>query len=158
MQRPLDETAALRIVVEAMPVGVSWARLSDQKILFINRKFTEIFGYESGEFANIAEWIDRTYLFEEDRELVARTWGAHLAAKEHTQASIEPVEIRVLCKDGEVKTILNSGVILPETAGRSRRLSTSASESATSFASKRPNARRRKTSLSTNYCSTIRRR
>ena len=115
MQRPLDETAALRIVVEAMPVGVSWARLSDQKILFINRKFTEIFGYESGEFANIAEWIDRTYLFEEDRELVARTWGAHLAAKEHTQASIEPVEIRVLCKDGEVKTILNSGVILPET-------------------------------------------
>jgi PAS domain-containing protein len=73
MQRFSNEHASLQIAVEAMPVGVSWARLSDQKIIFMNRKFTEIFGYKLEDFANITDWMDQTYLFAEDRARVAET-------------------------------------------------------------------------------------
>jgi diguanylate cyclase (GGDEF)-like protein/PAS domain S-box-containing protein len=117
----LPQTAqALRVAIDAMPVGVSWANLSDRKILFMNRKFTEIFGYDLGDFANIADWVEQTYPFAEDRELVAATWGTYLEAQQsllltESPFEIPPIEIRVRCKDGTVKTILNSGILLPET-------------------------------------------
>src|SRR5258708_868815 len=52
-----------------MPVGISWATLSDQKIVFMNRKFTEIFGYKMGDFEDIANWIEQTYPSPEDLAL-----------------------------------------------------------------------------------------
>jgi len=110
---------ALRVAIDAMPVGVSWANLSDRKILFMNRKFTEIFGYAFGDFANIDEWVEQTYPFAEDRERVARTWGTYLEARQSpvlTESPLEipSIEIRVRCKDGAIKTVLNSGILLPE--------------------------------------------
>ncbi len=98
-----------------MPVGVSWATLTDQKIVFMNRKFTEIFGYVVGEFVDIPDWIKRSYPFAEDRERCAQRWGAYFLDPDHCEFSIDPIEIRVLCKDGTIKTILHSGVILPDT-------------------------------------------
>jgi diguanylate cyclase (GGDEF)-like protein/PAS domain S-box-containing protein len=115
MQNLAQSAEAIRVAIEAMPVGVSWANLADQKILFMNRKFTEIFGYKRGDFVDIADWVEKTYLYAEDRALVAKTWGTYLAAPDGSEYAIEPIEIRVLCKNGEIKTILNSGVILPET-------------------------------------------
>jgi len=115
MQNVPQSAQGLRVAIEAMPVGVSWASLADQKIIFMNRKFTEIFGYVAGDFVDIAEWVEKTYPFAEDRELGAETWGRYLAAHEDAEIALEPMEVRVLCKDGSVKTILNSGVILPET-------------------------------------------
>jgi diguanylate cyclase (GGDEF)-like protein/PAS domain S-box-containing protein len=117
----LPQTAqALRVAIDAMPVGVSWANLSDRKILFMNRKFTEIFGYTVGDFADIGAWVEQTYPFAEDRELVAATWGTYLEAQQSlvlTESPLElpSIEVRVRCKDGAVKTILNSGILLPET-------------------------------------------
>jgi len=114
MENFSQSAEALRIAIDAMPVGVSWARLSDQKILFMNRTFTEIFGYRDQDFTNIADWIERAYPYAEDRARADSVWGAHLKASQWQQYAIEPTEIRVRCKDGEIKTILNSGVILPE--------------------------------------------
>jgi diguanylate cyclase (GGDEF)-like protein/PAS domain S-box-containing protein len=111
---------ALRLAIDAMPVGVSWANLSDRKILFMNRKFTELFGYTYGDFADIGAWVQQTYPFAEDRELVASIWGAYLAAQQalvltESPLEIPPIEIRIRCKDGAIKTVLNSGILLPET-------------------------------------------
>jgi len=114
MENFSQSAEALRIAIEAMPVGVSWARLSDQKILFMNRTFTEIFGYQDQDFTNITDWIERAYPYAEDRTRADSAWGAYFAAPQRQQYAIEPIEIRVRCKDGEIKTILNSGVILPE--------------------------------------------
>ena len=106
---------SLRTALSAMPIGVSWATLADQKIVFMNRKFTEIFGYEVDDFTDIANWIETTYPCEEDRVLASKKWGAYFAAPDGHEFAIEPMELRVRCRDGKVKTILHSGVILPET-------------------------------------------
>ncbi len=108
------EMDALRTAIEAMPVAVSWASLADQRILFTNCKFSELFGYGLGDFASISDWVERAYPYAEDRELVAQTWGRHLANSESKRLEIESIEIRVLCRDGSEKTILNSGILLPE--------------------------------------------
>ncbi len=105
--------ASLELALNAMPVGISWARLQDRSILFTNRCFHELFGYQRGEFADVNDWIEKTYPFAEDRALVAEKWGPGFETKHDRETSIEPIELRILCKDGTVKTILNSGVILP---------------------------------------------
>jgi diguanylate cyclase (GGDEF)-like protein/PAS domain S-box-containing protein len=97
-----------------MPIGVSWANLADQKILFMNHKFIEIFGYTLSDFENIADWNARVYLFDEDRTLIANTWEVFLTDPDHSKVNIEPLEVRVRCKDDTVKTVILSGVILRE--------------------------------------------
>ncbi len=105
---------SLRLVLSAMPIGVSWANLADQKILFMNHKFIEIFGYTLSDFENIADWNARVYLFDEDRTLIANTWEVFLTDPDHSKVNIEPLEVRVRCKDDTVKTVILSGVILRE--------------------------------------------
>ncbi len=78
MQNLPQSARALQVAIDAMPVGVSWANLSDQTIIFTNRKFTEMFGYNCGDFRDIADWVERTYPRAEDRDLAAKTWGAYL--------------------------------------------------------------------------------
>jgi diguanylate cyclase (GGDEF)-like protein/PAS domain S-box-containing protein len=97
-----------------MPIGVSWANLADQKILFMNHKFMEIFGYTLSDFKDIPDWNARVYLFDEDRTLIANTWEIFLTDPDRSKVNIEPLEVRVRCKDGTVKTVILSGVILRE--------------------------------------------
>ena len=106
---------SLRLVLSAIPIGVSWANLSDQKIVFMNRKFMETFGYTLSDFATIPEWNERAYPFPEDRTRIANTWGVFLADPDHSKVAIEPLEVRIRCKDDTVKTVLLSGVLLRET-------------------------------------------
>jgi diguanylate cyclase (GGDEF)-like protein/PAS domain S-box-containing protein len=106
---------SLRLALSAMPIGVSWANLADQKIVFMNRKFIEIFGYTLSDFATISEWDERVYPFPEDQALIANTWAKYIADPDHSKVAIEPLEVRIRCKDDTVKTIILSGVILRET-------------------------------------------
>jgi diguanylate cyclase (GGDEF)-like protein/PAS domain S-box-containing protein len=105
---------ALHTALSAMPVGVSWAQLSDQKIVFMNRKFTEIFGYTLADFPYVLDWNEAVYPFAEDRAHIAATWERYLVSEDHSKAAIEPSEVRIRCKDGAIKTVILSGVILRE--------------------------------------------
>ncbi|MHB1701526.1 MAG: GGDEF domain-containing protein [Acidobacteriaceae bacterium] len=112
MQMPIQ--TAREIVLNAMPVGVSWASVADQKILFTNRAFIQLFGYGAGDFTNIADWIKGVCAFPEDLALAMGKWGAAFAAMDNVELTIDPMELRIRCKDGTIKTIINSGVVLPE--------------------------------------------
>ena len=109
-----NSARSLEIVLDAMPVAVSWANLSDLKILFTNRMFTELFGYQASELGDILEWVEKVYPFEEDRALVAARWGMMPFSADLTERTIEPCEIRLRCRDGSMRTVIHSGVILPE--------------------------------------------
>ena len=106
---------ALEVALESMPIGVSWARVDDQAIVFTNRRFTEIFGYTARDFETIDDWIDRAYLLVEDRKLARQKWGEYFERPDRHEFPVEPIEICVRCKSGELKTVIVSGVILPDT-------------------------------------------
>jgi diguanylate cyclase (GGDEF)-like protein/PAS domain S-box-containing protein len=113
-QNETQDAQSLQVALNAMPVGVAWANLSDQRALFMNRKFTELFGYEVKDFVDLRHWIAVAYPFAEDRALARETWRTYFAAPDRFELEIPPIEIRILCKDGAVKTVIQSGVILPE--------------------------------------------
>ena len=114
MSFPQQDAQALQIALDAMPVGVSWANLSDQKIVFVNRTFTEIFGYVLGDFLEITDWIN-SYPFPEDQNRATERWGSYFATQGEQEFHVEAMELRIRCKSGEVKTVINSGIILPQT-------------------------------------------
>jgi diguanylate cyclase (GGDEF)-like protein/PAS domain S-box-containing protein len=105
---------SLQVALNAMPVGVAWANLANLNIVFMNRKFTELFGYKLNDFVDLRHWIAVGYPVAEDRALARETWRTYFTAPDHLEVDIPPIEVRILCKDGSIKTILQSGVILPE--------------------------------------------
>jgi diguanylate cyclase (GGDEF)-like protein/PAS domain S-box-containing protein len=114
LQTGQTSAESLHMALNAMPVGVAWANLSDLKITFMNRKFTEIFGYGVKDVATVRDWIALAYPFADDRALARATWRDYFAAPDLLEREIDPIELRVRCKDGSMKTIIQSGVILPK--------------------------------------------
>jgi diguanylate cyclase (GGDEF)-like protein len=104
----------LRAILDAMPIAVSWARLDDQHILFVNRKFTGMFGYVLGDFPTVGEWIAKTYVNPQHVERANAMWLHHFGLMKNDPAEIPQVEVDVLCSDGAVKTTLLGGLIVPE--------------------------------------------
>lgn len=103
----------LEAVLNGMPVAVSWAGLKDQKIRFVNKKFTDLFGYERGDHPTVTEWIQQAYPDAAQVERAMKMWAPHFETTAIVPFEIDQVEVNVLCKDGSVKTTLLGGVILP---------------------------------------------
>ncbi|OGT82571.1 MAG: hypothetical protein A3H91_03770 [Gammaproteobacteria bacterium RIFCSPLOWO2_02_FULL_61_13] len=104
----------LQAVLEAMPVAVSWASLKDQKIEFMNRKFTEMFGYVLGDHPTVQHWIESTYINPAHAARAGDMWYRHFQNLATVTVAIPQVEVDVLCKDGTIKSTLLGGVILPD--------------------------------------------
>lgn len=104
----------LRVVLDSMPIPASWARISDMRIVFANRKFTETYGYGLEDLTTIPEWIEAAYPKHEHRELTRQMWLKHLETAVDSPVEIDPVEIDIECKNGSVKTALVAGIIMPQ--------------------------------------------
>jgi diguanylate cyclase (GGDEF)-like protein/PAS domain S-box-containing protein len=110
--KPWQDEHSLRIALDAMPVGVSWATLVDQNIVYTNRRFTEIFGYVVGDLGNVSAWMEK-YPIQAERAMASTKWGQYFEAPNDVDFPILPMELSIACKDGTVKTILHNGIILP---------------------------------------------
>ncbi len=108
----VEQTRALEIALDAMPVAVSWASLKDQRILYMNRTFRQTFGYELEDVPTIGDWIG-AYPEETDRILAGQRWRELIDRFDGTEAGLQSMELSIRCKDGTVKTVLHGGVLLP---------------------------------------------
>ena len=96
--------ARFRTLAEFAPVGIAIAD-PDENIVFLNRHFTELFGYTSEDLPTIREWWPLAYPNEQLRERVRRTWTNTMENTERSQLPTEPTEYPVTCRDGSVKHI-----------------------------------------------------
>lgn len=104
----------LQAVLDAMPIPVTWARLEDARIIFMNRKFTEVFGYQVGDFETVPEWVEKAYPDPHHRARAEGTWYMFFGNPTLHEYEIDPVEVDVLCRDGTIKTTILGGVIVPK--------------------------------------------
>jgi PAS domain S-box-containing protein len=77
----------------------------DGKTLFLNRKFTEIFGYTIEDIPDIDHWWSLAYPDEDYRREVKEVWTEATLESNRTGKEIAAQEWRVTCKDGSVRDV-----------------------------------------------------
>ncbi len=94
----------LRKLLENSPVGIG---ISDEEgnYTFLNRKFSEIFGYTIDDIPDLKTWWEKAYPDENYRKIVKETWSTAVERSRETGNSIEPQEWEVTCKNGNMKHI-----------------------------------------------------
>lgn len=109
----------LEDVLTSMPVGVTWANITDGRIQFVNRKFTAMFGYRLEDLGTVSEWISSSYADPEQASRMLDFWQGQQHSPRRAGKGIDEAELQIRCKDGSVKTVLSSKILLEEGWGLS---------------------------------------
>jgi PAS domain S-box-containing protein len=103
-------------ILEDLPVAVAVAALDDNpRLLFLNKQFTETFGYTLADMPTQEDWARLAYPDAGYREEVFAKWNAAVERATRSQGSVESMEFRVTAKDGRVMDILFNAIVLGRT-------------------------------------------
>lgn len=98
----------LQSIVESMPVAVSWAD-PHGLVEFTNKRFTELFGYDTVEIPSMQEWHRLAYPNPEYRKTVVRKWQVAVLNARRKQTDIETMNVSITCKNGRVRDVALKG-------------------------------------------------
>jgi PAS domain S-box-containing protein len=95
-----------RMMIETIPLAIYLSVGIEQKAIYLNPKFYQLFGYALEEVSCADKWWPLVYPDEEYRRYVSEEWNRRVAQAIETQIPIEPMEVEITCKDGSKKNIL----------------------------------------------------
>lgn len=101
-ERLSAERQRFQILIENAPFGMAMYD-KDSRYLYVNPKFTEIFGYTLHDIPDRAAWFQKAFPDEKLRDFVIKTWNTDDAAKSVGEKM--PRNYPVACKDGSIKII-----------------------------------------------------
>jgi PAS domain S-box-containing protein len=110
LDKELDkEKEKFRTLVEELPLGILLFD-RENRIEYINPKFTDLFGYARNDIATGAEWFRKAYPNIEYREQILESWK-----EDREQARLggsPPRKYTIFCKDGSEKVVVFVYIIL----------------------------------------------
>ena len=97
-----------RTLFDAMPVAVTFVQ--DENIVFVSRRFSQLFGYSPTDLEVLDDWWPRAYPDPHYRAEVRERWAAACtAAAAAADGRIEALEYRIAGADGEQRDVLVGG-------------------------------------------------
>jgi diguanylate cyclase (GGDEF)-like protein/PAS domain S-box-containing protein len=96
-----DKQTQLQAILDASPIGIGWS--NHGKMEYINRKFSELFGYQLDELASIEQMNRLAFPDETLRREVVEPWSREVAAAKAAGKPVPALEAPVVCKDGSVR-------------------------------------------------------
>lgn len=112
MQQALQESEAkFRRLLQMVPQPLGHAD-GNGRITFINERFQRLFGYTPEEVPTIEQWWQRAYPDPRYAEELAAIWERTMSQALAGNGEMAPLETNVTCKDGRVRTVEISGMIL----------------------------------------------
>lgn len=85
---------------------------NDGAVVYTNDRFTTVFGYTIDDIPTLAVWWSQAYPDPEYRQLAQVSWVQAVQKSQESGEDIEPLEYRITCKNGTVKTVIASGITL----------------------------------------------
>jgi PAS domain S-box-containing protein len=106
-----ESQARFRAIIEASPVPYA---LNDrqQNISYLNEAFVSTFGYALADIPTLADWWPKAYPDPAYRQWVAQHWQIHLEQARRENKAFEPLEVRIQCRNGGVRTVLAAAAVL----------------------------------------------
>ena len=99
-----------RTFAEKAPIGITIMN-PDLTFAFINRTFTEIFGYTIDDIPDKPTWFEKAYPDRAYRAETIARWKTY-GKKTATFGEVQPITLKVRCKDGRDKTISFRTVVM----------------------------------------------
>jgi two-component system NtrC family sensor kinase len=99
----------LQTIMDATPVPVSWSDTETREIQYINKKFTELFGYTLEDISTVDDWRRMAYQEQAEYKKVVSSMPAVVDAHKHGE-HVPNLERVITCKDGSTRFVQVSGV------------------------------------------------
>jgi PAS domain S-box-containing protein len=106
-----DGERRFRRLFHEAPVA-QWLVGCDGVLLGVNAHFVRLFGYGQADVLTIADWWLRACPDHAYRAWAVEAWNSGVARAAATGTDIEPIECRITCKSGEVRTVEISGIAI----------------------------------------------
>ncbi len=91
--------AKLQAILDNANVAIAWAN-ENGPIEYLNRKFTDLFGYTVADIPTVEQWYRRAYPDDEYRMSKVAQWEQEIAAARQHGTAIPAMEVEISCKDG----------------------------------------------------------
>ncbi len=105
-----ESETTLRRVLDHTPIPIGIQDL-EGRIDYVNRRFTQVFGYEQKDIPDVWRWADRAYPDPAYRAAVLKRWRELIDASARNGGDVEGGEYKVTCADGSVKTAYIFGMV-----------------------------------------------
>lgn len=94
-----------RDILDFSPVAMGWSENED-RVEYVNRQFTLLFGYTVADLPNLETWYQRAYPDENYRKTVVGPWRRAVAEAHQANKPPPELEADITCKDGSVRSII----------------------------------------------------
>jgi two-component system, cell cycle sensor histidine kinase and response regulator CckA len=101
----------LRVVLGSLPVGLVWGESID-KVGYINKTFTELFGYVVEDIPTINELFRLACPDPRRCELLCSSWIGAIETARKTGMSTQPFDVSINCKDGALRDASFIGAVI----------------------------------------------
>jgi diguanylate cyclase (GGDEF)-like protein/PAS domain S-box-containing protein len=95
----------LKDILDFAPVAMCWSE-NEAHIEYVNRQFTQLFGYTLDDLPTLETWYQRAYPDVDYRETVVGSWRKAVAAARQGDALPPELEADITCKDGSVRSVI----------------------------------------------------
>ena len=106
-----ESEAQLRGFLERMPIAACLVD-KQENMYYHNKRFIDLFGYKHEEIKTLSDWWPKAYPDDQYRQYVIETWSDCVRRSEEQGTDIEAKEYRVTCKNGQVREMEISGIVL----------------------------------------------
>lgn len=100
-----ERNIQLKNILDFSPVAMGWSE-DEARIGYVNRQFTQLFGYTLEDLPNLDIWYQRAYPDENYREAVVNPWRRAVAQARQNNKPPPELEANITCKDGSVRSII----------------------------------------------------
>lgn len=95
----------LKELIEASPVPMVISE-KNHRIRYLNKKFTELFGYTTEDIPTLEAWWPLAFPDPEYREMLQTKWNATVEMAMGEKTVIDPQDAKVLCNDGSHRHVV----------------------------------------------------
>ena len=92
-------------MVTRFPIALGIYSPSSGKVIYLNKKFTEVFGYTIEDLSTVKLWFEKAYPDPVYREEVLNLWKQRIELVVEKDFEVENFEYRVTCKNQQEKIV-----------------------------------------------------
>lgn len=100
-----ENEAKFYAIINSSPVPTA-VHDEHRNITYLNKAFTQLFGYTVADIPTLADWRCQAYPDSEYRQWVATTWDRNLEKAAREKTDFEPFGLIIRCKDGSQRSVI----------------------------------------------------